>query len=220
MFTGIIEGTGKITAIRRGSSDFSMDVDTAGSVPDPVIGESVALDGVCLTVTAIRGAILSFDVSAETVARTAFKNIRDGDTVNIERAMRLGDRVGGHLVSGHVDCVGTMTRAGRPGQGYDIEIALPPDGMKYVIEKGSIAISGISLTVARKLARSVTVAVIPHTWSVTTLSSKRPGSPVNIEYDMIAKYVENFVSPGAAMQPGDKAGRSAIDKDFLSSHGF
>jgi riboflavin synthase len=197
-----------------------MDVDTAGGVPDPVIGESVALDGVCLTVTAVRGAILSFDVSAETVARTAFKNIRDGDTVNIERAMRLGDRVGGHLVSGHVDCVGAVTRADRSGQGYDMEIALPPDGMKYVIEKGSIAISGISLTVARKLARSVTVAVIPHTWGVTTLSSKRPGSPVNIEYDMIAKYVENFVKPGTPMQPGDKDTKSFIDKDFLSSHGF
>jgi len=210
MFTGIIEGTGKITAIRRGSSDFSMDVDTAGSVPDPVIGESVALDGVCLTVTAMRGAILSFDVSAETAARTAFKNIRDGDTLNIERAMRLGDRVGGHLVSGHVDCVGMMTRADRSGQGYDIEIALPPDGMKYVIEKGSIAISGISLTVARKLARSVTVAVIPHTWGVTTLSSKRAGSQVNIEYDMIAKYVENFVSPAGG----------GVDEDFLSRHGF
>ncbi len=210
MFTGIIAGVGKITAIRRGSSDFSMDVDTAGSVPDPVIGESVALDGVCLTVTAIRGAILSFDVSAETVSRTAFKNIREGDTVNVERAMRLGDRVGGHLVSGHVDLVGKMTRADPSGQGYDIEIELAPDGMKYVIEKGSIAISGISLTVARKLARSVTVAVIPHTWSVTTLSSKRPGSPVNIEYDMIAKYVENFVSPGGG----------GVDKDFLSLHGF
>jgi riboflavin synthase len=220
MFTGIIAGIGKITAIRRGSSDISMDVDTAGAVPDPVIGESVALDGVCLTVTAARGAILSFDVSAETVARTAFKNVRDGDTLNIERAMRLGDRVGGHLVSGHVDCVGAMMRADRSGQGYDIEISLPPDGMKYVIEKGSIAISGISLTVAKRLARSVTVAVIPHTWGVTTLSSKRPGSMVNIEYDMIAKYVENFVSPGAANQSGDKGGKGAIDKDFLSSHGF
>lgn len=210
MFTGIIAGIGKITAIRRGPSDFSMDVDTAGAVPDPVIGESVALDGVCLTVTAMRGAILSFDVSAETVSRTAFKNIREGDTVNVERAMRLGDRVGGHLVSGHVDCVGKMTRADRSGQGYEIDVELAPDGMKYVIEKGSIAISGISLTVARKLARSVTVALIPHTWSVTTLSSKGPGAPVNIEYDMIAKYVENFVKPAGG----------GIDKDFLSLHGF
>lgn len=210
MFTGIIAGIGKITAIRRGSSDFSMDVDTAGAVPDPVIGESVALDGACLTVTAMRGAILSFDVSAETVSRTAFKNIREGDAVNIERAMRLGDRLGGHLVSGHVDCVGKMTRADRSGQGYEIEVELAPDGMKYVIDKGSIAISGISLTVARKLARSVTVALIPHTWSVTTLSLKRPGSPVNIEYDMIARYVENFVKPAGG----------GVDEDFLSRHGF
>lgn len=210
MFTGIIAGIGKIAAIRRGSSDFSMDVDTAGSVPDPVIGESVALDGVCLTVTAMRGSILSFDVSAETVDRTSFQNVRDGDTVNVERAMRLGDRVGGHLVSGHVDCVGKMARADRAGQGYDIEIALPPDGMKYVVEKGSIAISGISLTVAKKLARSVTVAVIPHTWAVTTLSSKRPGSPVNIEYDMIAKYVENFVKPAGG----------GVDEDILRRTGF
>ena len=210
MFTGIIAGIGKIAAIRRGASDFSMDVDTAGAVADPVIGESVALDGVCLTVTAARGSALSFDVSGETVLRTAFKNIRDGDTVNIERAMRLGDRVGGHLVSGHVDCVGKMTRADPSGQGYDVEVELPPDGMKYVIEKGSIAISGVSLTVARKLARSVTVALIPHTWSVTTLSSKRPGSPVNIEYDMIAKYVENFVKPEGG----------GVDEDILRRTGF
>lgn len=210
MFTGIIAGVGKVAAMRRGSSDLSMDVDTAGCVAGPVIGESVALDGVCLTVTAIRGSILSFDVSAETLDRTAFKNIREGETVNVERAMRLGDRVGGHLVSGHVDCVGKMARADRSGQGYDIEIELPPGGMKYVIEKGSIAISGISLTVARKLSRSVTVAVIPHTWSVTTLSSKRPGAAVNIEYDMIAKYVENFVRPAGG----------GVDEDALRRTGF
>ena len=195
MFTGIIIGAGKISAVRHGADGLSMDVDTAGAVPDPVIGESVALNGVCLTVTAARGALLTFDVSAETLRRTTFKNAAAGREVNIERALRLGDRLGGHLVQGHVDGMGTVAGVTPVGDGYDIEIELPPDGARYSVEKGSIAIDGISLTVARKSVARIAIAIIPHTWANTTLRAARPGTPVNIEYDMMAKYVENFTRP-------------------------
>jgi len=213
VFTGIIESIGKIASITRRAEDFSIAVDAGGAIANPVIGESVAVDGVCLTVVSFSGSILSFDVSAETISRSTFKNSKAGDTVNLERAMRLGDRVGGHLVSGHVDTVGEIRRITPSGEGFEVEIGLDRDGMKYIIEKGSIAISGISLTVAKKLEQGITIAVIPHTWKQTSLGGLRPGSAVNIEYDMIAKYVENFVNPG------EKRG-SGIDSGFLARHGF
>lgn len=213
MFTGIIEGVGVITAIRRGDGDISIDVDTGSAVIDPKIGESVALDGVCLTVVNAVGSILSFDISVETIARSIFKKVKVGDKLNIERAMRMGDRLGGHMVSGHVDCLGSFKRATPSGEGYEVEIELPKDGMKYVIEKGSISISGISLTVASKLASGITIAIIPHTWEVTSLGRLSAGEPVNIEYDMIGKYVENFIE---AFNPSG----GAITKEFLKEHGF
>ncbi|MBI5816790.1 MAG: riboflavin synthase [Nitrospinae bacterium] len=213
MFTGIIESAGKITSIARRAEDFSITVDAGGAMANPVIGESVAVDGVCLTVVSASGPNLVFDVSSETISRTTFKNAKPGGVVNLERAMRLGDRLGGHMVSGHVDCVGTVARISPAGEGYEVEISLPPEGMKYIIEKGSIAIAGISLTVASKLAGSVTIAVIPHTWQNTSLGASTPGTDVNIEYDMISKYVENFVNPGNK----DKKG---IDAGFLARHGF
>lgn len=195
MFTGIIIGVGKIGAVRHGAQGLSMDVDTAGAVPDPVIGESVALNGVCLTVTAARGALLTFDVSAETLRRTTFSGAAPGREVNIERALRLGDRLGGHLVQGHVDGVGTVAAVTPAGEGYELEIELPPDGVRYSVEKGSIAVDGVSLTVARKTGANIAIAIIPHTWANTTLRTARPGTAVNIEYDMMAKYVENFTRP-------------------------
>ncbi|MBI4667374.1 MAG: riboflavin synthase [Nitrospinae bacterium] len=219
MFTGIVAGTGRITSIIRRAEDFSLEVDAGGFVPEPVIGESVAVDGVCLTVTSARGQTLSFDVSVETLSRTSLGAAKPGNAVNLERAMRMGDRLGGHLVSGHVDAVGALVSASPSGQGYEVEVELPAEGMKYVIEKGSIAISGISLTVAQKKERSVTVAVIPHTWSATILPGLRPGGRVNIEYDMIGKYVENFMS---AFHGAGKSGPSGgeISEEFLARHGF
>lgn len=214
MFTGIIEGIGVISSIQRNEDDFAINVETGSNVSDPQIGESVALDGVCLTVVKAVGSTLTFDLSVETINRTSFKTAKQGDRLNLERALKLGDRLGGHIVSGHVDCVGALTRVTPSGEGYEIEVELPDEGMKYIIEKGSIAISGISLTVAAKLERSVTVAIIPHTFEVTSLKGLKPGSTVNIEYDMMAKYVENIVKPYI----GDGGGK--IDRDFLSKHGF
>ncbi|MBF0170092.1 MAG: riboflavin synthase [Nitrospinae bacterium] len=215
MFTGIIEGIGTVTGVTRRAADATIAVRAGDVVRDPVIGESVACDGVCLTVVKAENGVLSFDVSAETIARSTLRDIAAGRKLNLERALRMGDRLGGHMVSGHVDTVGSVGAVTRSGAGYLVEISLPADGMRYIIEKGSIAIDGISLTVATRGAASVTLALIPHTWSATSLREKGPGKPVNVEYDMIAKYVENFVRP-AESSPGG----GGVDEAFLKSHGF
>jgi len=214
MFTGIIAGTGSLVSLERHADDVTVTVDVGDVVPNPVIGESVALDGVCLTVVKAEGTKLRFDISHETLARTTMATARPGASLfNIERALRVGDRLGGHLVAGHVDCVGALIGAKGVGEGYEIEVELPAEGMRYIIEKGSIALAGISLTVAKKRERSVTAAVIPHTWGATTLGKLPVGSGLNVEYDMIGKYVENFVSPGRNVEGG-------LTIDFLKSHGF
>ncbi len=215
MFTGIIEGIGVVTGVTRRAADVTIAVRAGNVVRDPVIGESVACDGVCLTVVKAEAGALFFDVSAETIDRSTFRDVAAGRKLNLERALRVGDRLGGHMVSGHVDTIGTIGAVNRSGAGYLVEIDLPPAGQKYVIEKGSIAIDGISLTVAKKGPSSVTLALIPHTWKATSLGEKRVGSRVNVEYDMMAKYVENFVRPS---EPAPGGG--GVDEAFLKSHGF
>ncbi|HJM83634.1 MAG TPA: riboflavin synthase [Nitrospinota bacterium] len=214
MFTGIIEGLGEIKSIRSESKSFSLDIDTGDVLENPSLGESVAIDGVCLTIEAWKHSIMSFDVSKETLNRTTFNDLREGNRVNLERAMRLGDRVGGHIVQGHVDSVGTLVKVATSGNGYEVEVEPKIEAMKYIIEKGSIAISGISLTVAKKNKRTFSIAIIPHTWETTTLKFKKQGSKVNIECDMIAKYVENLVKPFNVRSGND------IDESFLGNHGF
>lgn len=214
MFTGIVAGTGIVKKVLRRGKDFRLSVEVGSVVEAPVLGESVAVDGVCLTVVESSGGILSFDVSMETINRTDFKDMREGREVNLERAMAVGDRLGGHIMQGHVDCVGTLKNIDRVGEGYEMEVELPETGMRYVVEKGSIAISGISLTVASRLERSITVALIPHTFAMTNLKSKTTGSAVNIEYDIIAKYVENLVKPYAVPSGGK------ISEELLKNSGF
>lgn len=214
MFTGIVAGIGTVKNVMRREGDFRLAIDTGAVVEAPSLGESVAVDGVCLTVVEANGGILSFDVSLETINRTDFKEMRQGREVNLERAMAVGDRLGGHIMQGHVDCVGVLKKMDRAGEGYEMEVELPREGMRYVVEKGSIAISGISLTVARALERSITVALIPHTFLMTNLKTKTTGSKVNIEYDIIAKYVENLVKP----YTGSSEGR--ITGEMLKRSGF
>jgi len=214
VFTGIVEGTGVALAIERREKDFRLTLDAGGLVESPRLGESVAVDGVCLTVVEASGSRLSFDVSQETISRTNFNQLRPGHTVNLERALALGARLGGHIMQGHVDCVGTLKRMEKVGEGYEMEVELPPEGMRYVVEKGSIAISGISLTVAARLERSITAALIRHTYAVTNLKTTTSGSTVNVEYDIIAKYVENLVKPYSAPPGG------ALSEDYLRLSGF
>ena len=210
MFTGIIEGIGNVTAIKPRKGDITISVDTGPFIENPVIGESVAVEGACLTVIKINGSVLDFDVSKETLDKTTLSNIKRGGKVNLERAMMMGSRLGGHLVSGHIDTTAVVKQITPSGDGYTLEVSLDDRGMRYIIEKGSVALSGISLTVAEKRKGSITVALIPHTWKETTLCLCQTGSVLNVEYDMIAKYIENFVTPESG----------GVSKDFLSRHGF
>jgi riboflavin synthase len=193
MFTGLIECEGIITRAERVSGGMRLEVYSPEFGRDMAIGDSIAVDGVCLTVVKfIRGAFLT-DVSAETLDRTTLGGLRQGGKVNLERALRLSDRLGGHLVSGHVDGVGQLELRQPAGKFTVYQFKAPAVVMDYIVEKGSVAIDGISLTVAKVGTSGFTVAVIPQTDSVTTLKDKPIGAAVNIEADMLAKYVKQFV---------------------------
>jgi riboflavin synthase len=190
MFTGIVEGLGEVVGVesgrlvvRWGLSDSGIDV-----------GDSVSVNGVCLTVVERTGVELVFDLSPETVTRSSLGGVAAGSALNLERPVSLAARLGGHLVQGHVDGVGEIVSvADDAAGGAVVGISLPAELARYVVEKGSIAIDGVSLTVARLLDNVAAVALVPHTRAVTTLGSVRPGDVVNIEVDMIAKYVERLV---------------------------
>lgn len=194
MFTGLIECEGIITRAERVSGGMRLEVYAPEFGRDMAIGDSIAVDGVCLTVVKfIRGAFLT-DVSAETLDRTTLGALRQGSKVNLERALRLSDRLGGHIVSGHIDGVGRIELKQQAGKFTVYQIQAPAEVMAYVIEKGSIAVDGISLTVARVGETGFTVAVIPQTEETTTLKEKPNGAPVNLEADMLGKYVKRFVA--------------------------
>lgn len=199
MFTGLIECEGVVTRAERVGGGMRLEVYAPEFGRDMAIGDSVAVDGVCLTIVKfIRGAFLA-DVSGETLDRTTLGTLVQGSKVNLERALRLSDRLGGHIVTGHVDGVGRLELR-QPAGGYTVyQFGAPPAVMEYVIEKGSIAVDGISLTVARMSDRGFTVAVIPQTENATTLKDKPIGAPVNLEADILGKYVKRFVT--ATLQP-------------------
>ncbi|MBN2847581.1 MAG: riboflavin synthase [Coriobacteriia bacterium] len=193
MFTGLIECEGVITRADRVSGGMRLEVYSPEFGRDMAIGDSIAVDGACLTVTKfIRGAFLT-DVSGETVERTTLGQLQPGAKVNLERAVRLSDRLGGHLVSGHIDAVGRLEMRQPAGKFTVYQFQAPPQVMEFVVEKGSIAVDGISLTVAKLGPGGFTAAVIPQTESTTTLKDKPIGAGVNLEADMLAKYVKRFV---------------------------
>ena len=193
MFSGIIETTGIITKISPLAEGVRLSLRTNLPTQEISPGESICTNGACLTVTAIEADQLSFDVSAESLRRTTLGELQVGDGVNLERSLRLEDRLSGHLVWGHVDGVGRVTSIQPEGDSFLYTFAIPAELSRYLVEKGSVAVDGISLTVFDCQPTAFTCAIIPHTHTVTTLHQRKPGDRVNIEGDMQGKYIEKFV---------------------------
>lgn len=193
MFTGLIETHGIVARLDRVAGGAQMEVYAPDFGRDMAIGDSIAVDGVCLTVAKfVRGAFVA-DVSEETLGKSTLGGLQQGTKVNLERALRLSDRLGGHLVTGHVDGVGRLLLRHPAGNSTVYQFQVPAPLIEYVVPKGSIAIDGISLTVAQIRGESIACAVVPHTEQITTLKDKPIGAPVNVEIDMLAKYVKRFV---------------------------
>ncbi len=217
MFTGIIAGVGTIESVRKGSAGVVFAVEAGFDLPDPKEGESIAVNGVCLTAYNIRGRKFFADVSPETLSRSTLGGFARGQKVNLERALSLADRLGGHIVSGHVDCRGKVDAIKEVGEYTIFHFTLPGEQMRYVIEKGSIAVNGISLTVNSCEQNRFSVSIIPHTLKETTLGDLAVGSQVNLEVDIIGKYVEKLLSPDDIS--GEKK-VAAINPAFLAENGF
>lgn len=198
MFSGIIEATGTITTIDHTNQGAKLFLTTRIPLAEISLGESICVNGTCLTVTAIGEKTLSFDVSAESLRRTNLGDLKPGNLVNLERSLRVSDRLSGHVVSGHVDGVGQIKAIQPEGDSFLYTFEVPPHLGRYLVEKGSVTVDGISLTVFRCLATEFTCALIPHTYHVTTLHAKKLGDRVNIENDMQGKYLEKFVHEALA----------------------
>lgn len=219
MFTGIIQGMGKLLAKRSVGGGLAFDIEAEFTVDEPVEGESIACSGVCLTAYNIAGKRFSADVSPETLSRTKLGHLVIGDSVNLERALKLSDRLGGHLVSGHVDCLATVKSCKVVGDYTIFTFNVPQEQSRYIIEKGSVTIDGISLTVNSCGPGFFSVSIIPHTLKMTSLGALKGGHQVNIEVDLVGKYIESLLLAGGRL-PGGASDKSDISKNFLAEHGF
>ena len=212
MFTGIIQKIGEVMALHRSGGAGRLAVRAGAWVPPVALGESLAIEGVCLTVAQLSGEVLDFDVLEETLAKTTLGGKKTGDGVNLERAVRAGDFLGGHIVSGHVDGVGNIARLSRVGADRVAEVRCDREILHGIVPKGSIAINGISLTVVEVKANAFTVHIIPHTWENTSLHTARAGAVVNLETDILGKYVERHLAA--------RANKSSVTLDQLRATGF
>ncbi len=211
MFTGIIEEIGTIKGIRRGNRSVVVEIGAVKVLEDTKVGDSIATNGVCLTVTALGNGGFTADVMPETMERSNLGSLKPGDRVNLERALCLNSRLGGHMVAGHIDGTGRITDRVKDENAVWLTVRTIPEILRYVVEKGSVAIDGVSLTVAYVDEAVFKVSVIPHTQEETTLTGKRVGDVVNLENDMIVKYVEKLMK-----QPQTKG----LSLDFLQANGF
>ena len=216
MFTGIVEEKGKIRRISSGGVSAVVEISACKVLEGTKLGDSIAVNGICLTVTSIGRDFFTADVMAETMRRTSLSMCRAGSEVNLERAMVADGRFGGHIVSGHIDGTGTIASMKREENAVWVKISAGKPILDLIVEKGSIAIDVISLTVAEITERDFSVSVIPHTGEETILLSKKPGDPVNLENDIIGKYVQKLMSVSA----DDENSESGISMDFLRECGF
>jgi len=211
VFTGLIRELGKVVSLApmAGGMRLEVTMETKGE-GSPVVGDSVAVNGACLTIVEVGSGRVVMEVSPETLTRTNLGTLKPGDVVNLERALQVGDALDGHLVLGHVDDTVSLLEVRREGEFYLFRFSLPPHLARYVAEKGSVALDGISLTVRGLAGDSFTVAVIPHTYRNTNLQFKRPGDKLNLEVDVIARYVERLMGGGGG----------ALSEDILKRAGF
>ena len=198
MFTGLVEGLGRVVGVRNTSDAMELRVDLDVCAAGVEIGASVALSGVCCTVTALEARVATFWLSPETLRRTWFAALRRGHNLNVERCLRAGDPMGGHIVQGHVDGVGEVVGTVDPSRGGEWRVRVPDDLARYCVAKGSIALDGVSLTIASLVGPELTIALIPHTATQTTIGAGCLGDPVNVEVDVLAKYVERLLAARTA----------------------
>jgi riboflavin synthase len=217
MFTGIIEGLGAVAAIRPVGQGKRLAITADFELAGTKVGDSIAVSGACLTAVAIAGRQFDVDASPETLARTTLGAARVGERVNLERALRLSDRIDGHLVSGHTDGTGVIASREAAGNAVIVTVAVPEALTRYMIVKGSVAVDGVSLTINRMEADRFSVSIIPHTAGLATIGFKQKGERVNIEVDMIGKYVEKFLSAqtGRAAAPS-----SGVSMELLAKAGY
>ena len=211
MFTGIIEEIGTVRRIEHGAKGARLTIQAKTVLEDTRIGDSIATNGVCLTVVSMTGDSFSADVMAESLRRSSLGTLQGGSPVNLERAMAANGRFGGHIVSGHIDGTGTIASQKREDNAVWVKIKTPAPLLRYIVEKGSIAIDGVSLTVAAVTDTDFSVSIIPHTGAQTILLGKKPGDPVNLECDVIGKYVEKLTAPHNI---------GGISSNFLAENGF
>jgi riboflavin synthase len=213
MFTGIVEDTAKVSRIEYRGQEKKLILELPHHLTEVQLGDSININGVCLTIVQKSEQKVELDLSAETLEKTALGELKEGDQVNLERALKLTDRLGGHIVTGHVDGIGDIVEK-REGTGFlQLRVRIPESVSRYVVQKGSIAIDGISLTVNEYQAREIWMTLIPYTIEKTTLGQKRVGDRVNLEADILAKYVEKFLDRGEK-----KIGQ--VNLSFLKDHGF
>lgn len=213
MFTGIVEEIGSISGIKQGKNSEILTIKAKKVLEDTKIGDSIAVNGICLTVTALSSDSFIADVMHETINRSSLSKLKYGSKVNLERAMPVNGRFGGHIVSGHVDGIGTIINIKPDDNAIWYKIQANQQILKYIVEKGSITIDGISLTVAKVSETDFSISAIPHTVEQTILKEKRQGDIVNLETDILAKYMEKLLNPTQNRQ-------SKITKEFLLEHGF
>ena len=219
MFTGIVEEIGTLKRIVWGTHSAALTIQADRVLSDAAVGDSIAVNGICLTVTSLGNAAFTADVMHETLNRSSLKGAKPGMHVNLERAMAAGGRFGGHIVSGHVDGTGTIREIRTDDNAVWYTISAGPKLLRYIVEKGSITIDGISLTVAAVDGEGFSVSTIPHTVAQTNLSQRRRGDPVNLETDVVGKYIEKLLRPEET-KPHTPANESTLTKEMLLRCGF